>query len=187
MEIALLRHGKPEAISAVPLYAFQFPDWIAGYNNCGIAKESVPSKAALEYASKCGVLVSSDLPRSVQSAELLCGDNHDAPDNLFTEAGMPCAEWHALKLPPGYWAVLFRMLWYLGYSKNSESYSDARKRAVLAAHKLIGLAKTRQSVLLAGHGIFNSLIDSELKCLGWSGPRNPGSNYWDYRIYTKRQ
>ena len=186
MEIALLRHGKPAAISNVPVSASQFGNWIASYNSAGVEQGSVLPQASLEYARTCGVVITSNLLRSVRSAEFLHVENYQAPDNLFAEAGMPYATWVTLKLPPKYWAVLFRMLWYLGYSKNSESYSDARKRAVLAAHKLIGLAKTRQSVLLAGHGIFNRLIASELKFLGWSGPRNPGSNYWDYRIYTKR-
>ena len=184
-EIALLRHGKPKALSSAPISACQFSEWISRYDDSGIAENSAPAKANLEYANKCDVLVCSSLPRSIQSAELLSSDQPLVSDKLFCEAGMPCAQRKTLKLPPKVWAVLFRVFWYFGYSRNSESYSDARKRASMAAHKLVALAEEHRSVMLVGHGIINRLIARELKSLGWSGPANPGSLYWDYRIYTK--
>ena len=117
MEIALLRHGKPAGISNVSVSASQFGHWIASYNSAGVAESSVPPQASLEYARTCGVVITSNLLRSVQSGEFLHVKNYQAPDNLFAEAGMPYATWVTLKLPPKYWAVLFRVLWYLGYSK----------------------------------------------------------------------
>ena len=167
MEIALLRHGKPAVNSNSAVSASQFSEWISRYDNSGLAENSAPIKSSLEYAHACGVLACSSLLRSVQSAEILSASQHLTQDKLFFEAGMPYAEWNALKLPPKYWAVLFRVLWYFGYSKNSESYSDAKKRASLAAQKLIVLAETHRSVMLVGHGIFNRLIAKELKSLGW--------------------
>jgi len=185
LEIALLRHGQPAAISKALVSASQFSEWIASYNNAGVAESSVPSIAALEYARTCGVLVSSNLLRSVQSAEFLCVDNCQVSDNLFTEAGMPYANWRTFKLPPKFWAAFFRVFWYLGYSKNSESYTAACNRAELAAQKLVALAQTHQSVMLVGHAIFNRLVARELRSLGWSGPKNPGTSYWDVSIYVK--
>lgn len=182
MEIALLRHGKPDSISTRPVSASQFSDWITAYNNSGIAAASVPPVAVVEYARKCCVVVCSSLPRSIQSAELL-HNSHPTPDSVFIEAGMPYARWSTLKLPPEYWAVLFRVLWFAGYSANAESYSDAAKRSVQATAKLITLAQTHQSVMLAGHGIFNRLIARELKSQGWSGSGNTGSKYWDFSVY----
>lgn len=185
MEIALLRHGKPAAISNVPVSASQFGNWIASYNSAGVERGSVIPQASLEYARTCGVVVTSNLLRSVQSAKFLHVENYQAPDKLFAEAGMPYATWVTFKLPPKYWAVLFRVLWYLGYSKNSESYREARKRSVLAVRQLVDLAESHQSVLLVGHGIFNRLVAQELKGLGWIGPDNPGSKYWAFRTYSK--
>jgi len=169
----------------VPVSASQFGNWITSYNSAGVERGSVIPQASLEYARTCGVVVTSNLLRSVQSAKFLHVENYQAPDKLFAEAGMPYATWVTFKLPPKYWAVLFRVLWYLGYSKNSESYREARKRSVLAVRQLVDLAESHQSVLLVGHGIFNRLVAQELKGLGWIGPDNPGSKYWAFRTYSK--
>ena len=168
-----------------PITASQFSNWIALYNKAGVASDSLPNKTSVNFASRCGVIVSSCLRRSTHSAQLLHGENLLVSDKLFSEAGMPSMEMGILKLPPLYWAALFRLLWYFGYSRNAESYTDARSRACKAAQKLVDMAQTHQSVLCVGHGIFNRLVVRELKSQGWSGPTKPGSKHWSLAIYEK--
>jgi len=174
----------PEPIPNSPTTASGFSEWIVQYNESGISKHSYPSAEISTYAKRCNAVFSSSLKRSIQSAELLSAECTLVVDPLFVEAGMPYAEWHFAKFAPKYWAVLFRILWYLGYSRNSESYRVARQRAVNAAHRLVEFAESHQSVLIVGHGIFNRLVAKELRALGWSGPRNPGSNYWGFGVFT---
>lgn len=185
MEIGLLRHGEPEAVSNSPVSASDFAEWIKHYNRAGLAAGSTPPATTLEFVRTCGVIAGSTLPRSIQSAEVLSTDNILEPDSLFSEVDMPYTKWRTFRLAPKYWAVLFRVLWYLGYSRDCENYAMARRRAAEAAKNLVHIAETRQSVLLVGHGIFNRLLAKELITLGWSGPQSPGSRYWSLAVYTK--
>lgn len=123
--------------------------------------------------------------RSVESAKTFNNKSIVLSGSVFNEAGLPVANWQAIKLPPKIWAVVFRILWFLGYSRNSESFKEAKLRALNAVEKLSGLAREYESVLFVGHGVFNRMLSNELRRHGWLGPKNPGSNYWTYGIYER--
>jgi len=106
-------------------------------------------------------------------------------NSVFSEAGLPSAEWGIIKLPPKLWVVIFRLLWFIGYARNSESRVQVRQRAVSAALLLEEAAERYQCVMFVGHGIFNRYLDKELRALGWSGTRSPATNYWGFRVYEK--
>jgi broad specificity phosphatase PhoE len=73
----------------------------------------------------------------------------------------------------------------LGYSKNSESFNEAKERADDATNELESLANAQNEVLLIGHGIMNKLIAKVLRTRGWSKVRSSGQSYWNYEIYEK--
>lgn len=185
MEIAILRHGEPEATSNKLISAARFSEWVDQYNSRDILKSSYPSAICVEYAQGCRVIVSSNLLRSIQSAETLCTNQQLLSDELYSEAGIPYAEWHWPELSPGAWAIIFRLLWFLGYSRNSETMAETRKRATAAATQLGDLASIHGSVLYVGHGIFNRFLAKELRKLGWDGAKSPGSGYWALSIYSR--
>ncbi|WPD23157.1 MAG: histidine phosphatase family protein [Candidatus Electrothrix scaldis] len=185
MEIAILRHGMPEPISEKPITASDFIDWIRRYNESGLSKTSHPSQAASAYAQACNVIVSSTLPRSIDSAKTLDAEKLIISDKQFIEAGLPSANWRLLKMSPNIWAMIFRVLWLLGYANNSESLNEAKQRASQAADTLIQLAREQQKVLFVGHGIFNRLLAKELRNRDWSGPRSPGSTHWSFGVYKQ--
>lgn len=185
VKIAILRHGKPEQITEQAINASAFAGWITQYNKSGIVTSSPPTEQCRVYANSCNAIVSSSLPRSEQSARCLLSQQPLVSDPIFVEAGMPHADWTNLNLSPKYWAALFRVMWFAGYSKHSESHTDARQRAQLAVKKLVELAIEYESVLFVGHGIFNRMISAELRTLGWVGPRNPGTKYWAFSVYSK--
>jgi len=183
MKIVLMRHGRPEATSTDAVHAYELVHWISAYNEASVAKDSIPTNVSLSCAAACNVVLCSSLRRSEVSAQLLRDDYALVPDPQLIEAGLPWAEWKLFKLKPKYWAVVFRVMWYFGYSKHAESIKAARSRAHTAALGLVELAGTHGSVLFVGHGIFNRLVATELRKLGWSGPANPGSGYWDFGVY----
>lgn len=186
MKIAILRHGKPEPIPKDRIPASKFIDWINSYNASSLSESSIPGDAALACANECNAIVSSNLQRSIDSAKALDSEKHLISDGQFMEAGMPSASWKILKLPPNTWAVIFRLMWLFGYSKNSESYKEAKKRASDAATKLINLAQEHGQLLFVGHGMFNRLLVKELKGRGWSGPKSLGSTYWSFGVYDSQ-
>lgn len=144
---------------------------------------SRPTREAANCASECNVIVCSNLPRSIESGSVLNAEKVILSDSIFNEAGMPSANWHRLKLSPKLWAVFFRMLWLLGYSKNSESFKEAKTRAVEAVKILTELAGEYEKVLFVGHGVYNRMLANELRNNGWEGSKNPGLKHWSYGVY----
>lgn len=183
MEITLLRHGKPVIPSLEKLSASAFIEWVQEYNASGLCPSSDPTTQALTCAKECNAIVCSDLPRSIESAKALDAGNVVLSHAVFNEAGLPIANWYTLKLSPKIWAVTFRVLWLLGYSRNSESFKEAKKRAREAVQRLMELANEYEGVLFVGHGVYNRMLANELRRLGWSGPKNPGSKHWSMGVY----
>jgi broad specificity phosphatase PhoE len=81
------------------------------------------------------------------------------------------------------WGVFLRVISIFGFSRNGESLSMARIRAIEAASELVNLAKEKKSVLLVGHGFINYFIAKELLRKKWLGPSKPGGGYWEYGTY----
>ncbi len=183
MEITLLRHGKPIIPSLNKLSAFTFYEWVREYNLSGLYPSSKPTLKASSFAKECNVIVCSDLPRSIESAKALNAGDVILSDAIFNEVGLPVAKWQTLKLSPKVWAVTFRVLWLLGYSRNTESFKEAKARAIEAVKKLIEIAHEYERVLVVGHGVFNRILANELRKSGWSGPKCPGTKHWSMGVY----
>ena len=187
MEITLLRHGKPTIPPLNKITAAEFGDWVQAYNDSGLCSSSKPTTEAMSHAHTCNAVVCSDLPRSIDSAKELNADNIVLSDSIFNEAGLPVANWRLFKLSPKTWALIFRILWLLGYSRKSESFKDAKKRASVAVERLTEIAHEHQRVLFVGHGVYNRILANELRRSGWVGPKSPGSNHWSFGIYERNK
>ncbi len=183
MQIVLLRHGKPNVPVYGKLRANKIHHWISSYNSAGLAPNVAPSSNAIEIASRCNIVACSDLPRSIESAQALGIKEINIMEPVFREMGLPYVSFPFLKLSPNIWVVVFRVLWFLGCSSNSESIREAKIRAANGANRLKDMAINYGSVLLVGHGFVNRFIAKELLSNGWKGPRNPGNNYWEFGVY----
>ncbi len=105
-------------------------------------------------------------------------------EHLFREAELPQRHLAGLRLSPFHWALLLRLLWLCGYSRQAESRLAANQRAQAAAARLISLAEHGDGpVLLMGHGIMNRLIARTLRQQGWVERKNAGRGYWEAAIY----
>ena len=182
MEIVLGRHGRPVLDQSKWIAPRTLGRWIAAFNDGGILSGQIPRSTSLA-AGRCKVIVTSPLRRSYQSAQLLASSQLVVTEDLISEAGMPHPDWLFPALPIAAWLVIFRVAWYCGYSRNSESMSDAWVRATVAADRLVDLARQHDSVFVVGHGIMTTLIASRLVQKGWSGPRRPANGYWGHCVY----
>ena len=187
MVITLLRHGKPTTPTLDKLSASKFYEWVQEYNASGLCPSSKPTTEAIRHSNLCNAVVCSDLPRSIESAKALKADNIVLSNPIFNEAGLPAANWRTLKLSPKIWAVTFRVLWLLGYSRNSESFKEAKTRASEAVRRLTEVAHEHECVLFVGHGVYNRMLANELRRSGWSGPKNPGSWHWSFGVYEYKK
>ncbi len=185
MKIVLIRHGKVDYPPLKIISATAFSNWVKEYDTTDLDRSSIPSNKVIEIVAATKAVVCSALMRSHDSANKLGVKNITYSDSLFNEAELPSANW---KLPPlsvRVWAMLFRLFWFFGYSKNSESLSETRVRAKKAVEKLSELASTHGSVAFIGHGIFNRMLANRLLAAGWSGPKKPNSEYWGFVVYEK--
>lgn len=183
MQITLMRHGKPTLARSNWVSPAGMAQWIENYDRSEVQAQHIPAESkACAKAAK--VIVSSTAHRALTSVRAL-GAVASLVSVAFNEAQLPFALVAFPRLPPSVWLVLFRMLWFLRYSRGAESVQSARQRAKAAAIELASLAR-RGPVLLVGHGIMNRLIASELIASGWLASSEHRSEYWSTSTYASQ-
>lgn len=180
MKIILMRHGKPLLTQTGWIAPVEMERWIEHYNLSEVETDGIPSNS-LKLANSAACIVASTASRALSSVQAL-GYTTSVADAVFCEAQLPFALWRFPHLPPFVWAAFFRLLWFFGYARSSDSIQITKTRAKAAAQKLISLSE-EGSVLLVGHGIMNRLIAKELIALGWAGITKHESNYWSASVY----
>ena len=181
MEIVLVRHGKPDFELTGNVNSKEVSEIIKRYNLSGVTEQA--PEDAIQLAAKYDIAVCSHLPRSLHSARALGFSDIHWSDALYAEVAMPHFDDETVTLPFNVWSIVLRGLSVVGFSKNGESLSMAKKRAEIAASTLVNLAKSHGSVLLVGHGFMNYLIARALLSQNWTGPSRPAKLYWGYSVY----
>ena len=181
-KIILLRHGEVDIKDYQNISAHQFGKWINEYNYSDIKSDFSSKDEIKNLLNETDILICSNLKRSIQSIEIFDKIPFETND-VFNEAELPFSNWSLIKLNPKVWLIFFRILWLFGYSQNCESYKETKQRAKKATEELIELSKKNKTVILAGHGIMNKLIQKELILQKWNETKKAKSNNWDYGIF----
>jgi broad specificity phosphatase PhoE len=136
------------------------------YNLAPIVADEMPHelKALVQSAS---IVFASSLARSRRTAELLARGQPVASDSIYDEAPLPSPWAAGPYLPIRLWFAVMRVLWMLGWASGPEPCRQARLRARRAAENLIRASGPDRLVVLVGHGVFMTLIASELERNGW--------------------
>jgi len=182
-KIILIRHAKVEIPRHIPLYAKEIGMFVERYKYAEIDKEK-PSLRVNKMLNDSDKIFCSELRRSVDSLALL-GKRADVEDRVFNEVEMPYPRFKWFKLYPDIWLILFRALWFLGYSTHSEPFKEAKVRAEKATKKLIDASTSNMTISLLGHGGMNRLIGKELVEQGWRKKSGLGIRNWSYVIFEK--
>jgi hypothetical protein len=181
-KIILLRHGKVDIKNYKNISVNQFGKWLTQYNNTNIQSEFPSKKRIKILLDKADIILCSNLKRSTESLEIFDKIPFETND-IFTEAQLPYFNCNLLKLNPKIWLVIFRILWFLGYSKNCESFKNSKRRAKQATKMLIRLSKQNETIILVGHGIMNRLIRKELILEKWTETKKLQNNNWFYGVF----
>jgi broad specificity phosphatase PhoE len=181
-KIILLRHGEVDIKNYKNIPANQFGKWVTEYDNSNIKPEFQSKDEVKNLLDEADVLICSNLKRSVQSIEIFDKIPFETND-IFNEAQLPLSNWKLLKLNPKIWLIIFRLLWFFGYSQNSESFKEAKQRAKSAAERLVELSKQNKTVILVGHGLMNKLIQKELILQQWIESKKLQSKNWCYGVF----
>lgn len=184
--IITLRHGRPDLSRDLKISAKEYGDWWARYDASGLAPDERPPARLVKIAHGAKTVLSSTLPRAIETARFATGGARDVPaDPMFVEAPLPPPPVPGfIKMRPGQWGVVSRTFWFLGYAPEGvENHLESWVRVEKIAGRLADLA-AEGDVLLAAHGYLNWMIDKKLKDIGWKRVENDGGNhYWSWRIY----
>jgi broad specificity phosphatase PhoE len=175
--ILLVRHGRPVVDDRTPIPGRDFGAWVRAYDDAPLDLSVDPPAALRERVRSTSCVMTSALRRSRESAALLALHGRPESDALFNEAGHPTAVPWGLTLRPVHWDAITRIAWLCGWSPEVESVTEARARAVRAAHRLVELTRLHGAVTLVGHSMMNRLINRALRSLGWKGAV-PRLAYW---------
>lgn len=179
--IILVRHGKPALSRKVRLTGPGFRSWWQRYDAGGIRAGQVPPKKVVKWAREADVVLSSPLPRAVQSAELAAGRAPDALLPGLVEAALPSPNLGPLTFRPKTWGTIARVLWFVGYSDGMESHTEARARAEAMCDTLADYARDGKTVYVQGHGWFNRMLKGSLMKRGWRLKSQNGDLHWSRR------
>ena len=153
---------------------------MVAYDAAAIAQEHPPPPALVSLARSADLIVSSDLPRAVSSAELLAGARSVEVNPLFREASLetpelPLPSLGGVRLPLRGWALVFGVRWFRASRRGLPPPGvDAAvlARAEAAAAWLVDAAADRGFVLVVTHTTFRTLLAAELARRGWR-PHTP--------------
>lgn len=189
--IVTARHGRPNVDRSVKITAREYGYWWANYDLTGLAPDQEPPKALIDIAAGANVVLTSTLPRAIETAEAVTQGARIIPrDALFVEAPLPPPPLFpdSVRLTPTTWGVISRTFWFMGYApEGCENHARARKRVRRVADRLIGEAQeSGGDVLLCAHGYLNWMLHRVLIRRGWKLVEHRGGNdYWSHRAYRK--
>jgi len=184
--IITARHGRPDLSRDLKITSAEYGDWWARYDESGLHPDEHPPAGLIDLARDASTVLSSTLPRAIETARQATGGARDVPaDPIFVEAPLPPPPAPSfLKLQPGTWGVVSRTFWFWGYAPEGiETHMEAWGRVRKITERLAGHAR-EGDVLLCAHGYLNWMIDRRLRKEGWARTeRDGGNHYWSWRIY----
>jgi len=184
IEIVLARHGR----SCVEVNGWvsgrELGDLMRRYDESGITRALEPPPALRQLGTRAACVVTSDLQRSVESAEWLIGDREISIHPELREACLPQSLGFRARIPAALAIVLGRTAWWLNLCDAEETISETRRRAGRAVDLLTNLAERHGTLLAVGHGIFNRFMARHLRERGWRGPRVMPSSHWSSARYV---
>jgi broad specificity phosphatase PhoE len=137
----------------------------------------------LALGRRAALILTSDLPRAVASAQRIGSGAALEVGPLWRETELPRVDFGWPKLPLPVLAVSVKLAWSRGYGTACESFPSACRRAERAAAVLEERTADGSLVLVVGHGVFNGLLAAALRHRGWRGPARPPSKHWGAASY----
>jgi broad specificity phosphatase PhoE len=177
MKIVLVRHGRSAHVQAGWLDAAALHGWLTAYDAAGLAPDQAAPTALRELALTAGRIVTSDLPRAVESAALLAPGVEILQSPLLREPPLHIPALGRLRLSFALWGLVIGLVWLRDLRRPDErSHAEPRARAREAARWLAALAETHDPVLVVTHGAFRRYLADALEGSGWR--RAPVRRRW---------
>ncbi len=183
--IILARHGEPDLSRNVRLNWRGYKYWWRLYDEAGLKPSERAPQFIKDVAKQADIIISSTLPRAIETAEAACEGKVDHLEPLLVEAPLPPPNLGYFRFGPRTWSVFARTAWCLGFSGEGESQKLARIRAEKASHVLSEHASGGKMIFVAGHGWFNRMLRGPLKQRGFKCTEDHGDLHWSYRRFER--
>jgi broad specificity phosphatase PhoE len=182
-QIILARHGRSSFNDRAPIAGHEFCAWVRRYDECGIDRNTLPPEALRALAASAACVLTSDLPRSIESGRALAGNAEVEPD--LREAGLPDRISIPIRLHPDICVILARLAWWMNLGACAETVAGVRARAGRVADRLDESARKHGTVLVVGHGMLNRFLATGLRERGWFGPRTLPRAHWSFARFIQ--
>jgi len=187
-KIILIRHGLSAHVHSGWMDLAGFLKWREAYEAAGIDPRDTPPLELQSLASAAAVLVSSDIPRAIDSARLLAPGKEVILSPLLRELDLVPPNLPHLRLPLMGWALTYGLRMLLrGRGHVTPAEHD---RANEAATWLTGLATAHGTVAAVTHHSFRSVLAKTLTARGWQStlPRRRSAHWsaWSFSPYGVR-
>jgi broad specificity phosphatase PhoE len=133
----------------------------------GIVESDKPPQWLLDRAAEADLIVSSDLPRAVASAERLAPDRPIVQSPLLIEAPLDIPNWLPLRWPVRLWESVMLAQWGVRILRGSDTRPEDAKRANTAARWLTRLSDESPLIIAITHGVFRRMLAERLITGGW--------------------
>ena len=183
--IIIARHGKPALSRKVQLTWREYREWWGQYDLGGLAEKQKLPKKLKSLAENADVVISSSLPRAIESATLASGREPDFIYDTLIEAALPSPHLGNLKFRPKTWGTWSRIVWFWGWPDGMESHGEARARANKMCDVLAEHASGGKTVYVSAHGWFNRMLKGSLMKRGWKCKSQNGDLHWSHRRFER--
>lgn len=151
--------------------------WRRAYDAAGIRADDAPPEWLFREARAATHLISSDLPRALESAQRLASGRQVDSSALLREIALPFPQ-RLPRMPLAAWGAAAYLGWTLDTALGRNPGRDAASR-VQAAALWLASAASEGSCVVVTHGVFRGLLGDELLARGWTMDRGPQRNgHW---------
>lgn len=172
MRILLIRHGPSSHLKIRGLLDRAAVDrWRSDYDAAGISPGATPPPTLAANVVRADVVATSDLPRAIASAALLCPDKAVTTSPLFREVPLAIPDLSHLRAPLAVWNLLIALRWGLDILRGRDRPPPVRQRVQAAAQWCRTTCQqhgTDARCVIITHGVVRRLLARQLIEDGWN-------------------
>jgi broad specificity phosphatase PhoE len=185
--LTLIRHGRSSYVHPGGLQSrADMVAWRRGYDAAGILASDTPPPALRELVRGTDLIVASDLPRAVMTAERLADGRQVVLSPLIREAPAPWPAWNRARLPRVVWEWAVTLRWGYYILRNIDIPPQDLERGSKAAFWIDDLMKQHVHGAIVTHGVFRRILARQLEALGWqSDGRRRSYDHWSVWTLTR--
>lgn len=176
-EIIFIRHAKVDVNPNEKIHSKDLEQWVKAYDVAKLDVHSKPNDEVYSVVNNADVLLTSMLPRTIESASKF-EKKIDEKNDLFNELPLPKIHIPYFEFKATTWLIILRLVLFFARSK--------KEHVDKALIPLLKHSKEHDSLVLIGHGGLNYYMHKALLKEGWSLEGKASISNWGMTRLVKR-